>query len=187
MRVALIPCGGTEWHADGRLIGRVELSLTDDGRAQCTAWAESLRPLNLGRLLHSTDELATQSAALLAAALDIPTRALDELAEVDLGLWAGLTETELKQRFATAHRELRGAPLNVQPPGGESLRAASDRLRECIARQVRKNGVTALGIVVRPFSWALTHWALGGGNMVAVWDEVRRPTGPLVLDCARPD
>ena len=36
--------------------------------------------------------------------MSVPAKSLEALVEVDVGLWAGLTETQLKNRFPSAHR-----------------------------------------------------------------------------------
>jgi broad specificity phosphatase PhoE len=184
MKVALIPCGTTEWHAEDRLLGRVELPLTAADEQQCLQWVERLRPLGLTRILHAPDELATQTAALLARPLSVPTKAVEDLAEVDVGLWTGLTETQIKARFASAHRELRESPLNVNPPGGESLRAAAERLTACIGKQLKRNGKKLLGVVLRPFSFALAKAVLEGSEPTDLWEAARSATEPVVIDCS---
>lgn len=183
MKVALIPCGTTHWHGEGRLLGRVELPLTEGGAQQCAQWAEQLHPLGIQRLLHAPDELAKQTAACLARRLSVPAKSLEALVEVDVGLWAGLTETQLKSRFPSAHRQLCEAPLNVHPPGGEDLSAAATRVNACIRHQVHKNGEEAIGLVMRPFAFALARRALERSDPAQVWDTARAASGPIVIEC----
>ncbi len=182
MKIVLIPCGHTEWHEEGRLLGRVELPLTEAGQQGCTAWAERLTPAGIQRILHAPDELATQTAAVVARRLCVPTRAVDDLAEVDIGLWAGLTESQIKTRFASAHRELGEAPLNVSPPGGEAFSAAAKRLRAAVRKQLRKDGVEAVGVVVRPLAFAVLRCTLEGRELTDVWAALRAAPEPAVID-----
>jgi len=182
MKVVLIPCGATEWHAEARLLGRVELPLTEAGQQACAAWAGTLTPLGLQRILHGPDELSTQTAAVLARRLCVPTRAVDDLAEVHIGLWAGLTESQVKNRYASAHRELGEAPLNVSPPDGESFSAAAQRLRACFRKQLKKNGVDVVGVVVRPLAFAVLRCTLEGRELTDVWEALRAAPAPVVID-----
>ncbi len=186
MKIALIPCGRTEWHDEGRLLGRVELPLTPAGQQQCAAWVAALRAAGVRRILHAPDELTTATAELLARPLAVPTKPVDELVEVDLGLWTGLTESQLKGRFATAHRELCDAPLRVNPPDGEGLQAAADRLCACLRKVLRKNGQSAVGLVLRPLSFALTRCALSGGRFAEMWETALHADGPVVIECPQP-
>jgi broad specificity phosphatase PhoE len=182
MKVALIPCGSTEWHDEGRLLGRVEIPLSEAGQDQCRQWSAQLHDLNLRRIVHAPDELATQTARVLARVLSVPTKAVDDLVEVDLGLWAGLTESQLKSRFATAHRELRESPLNVNPPGGESIESAMARLETFLRKQIRRNGKTAIGVVVRPFLFALARQTLGQETDGGLLETARTANGPVIID-----
>lgn len=183
MIVVLIPCGTTEWQEEGRLLGRVELPLTPAGQEKCTEWARRLSEVGLQCIYHAPDELTTRTAQVLARQLSIPTKALDDLAEVDVGLWAGLTESQLKARFASAHRELRDSPLNVNPPGGESLSGAADRLCGCIRKQIKKNGRKVIGLVVRPFGFAMVKCALEGGEFSEVWETAQHADEPVIIQC----
>lgn len=186
MKVALIPCGQTEWQTDGRLLGRVELPLSPQGLEQCAAWVRRLQGCGLECLLHAPDELASQTASLLARGLSVPTKAVDDLVEVDIGLWTGLTESQLKARFASAYRQLREAPLNVSFPGGESFGEAAERLLACIRKQVRRNGKVAVGVVVRPLSYALIRGALEQSEPAAFWETARAAAEPVLLDWLAP-
>ncbi len=182
MKVVLIPCGRTEWHEEGRLLGRVDLPVTQPGQEQYLAWAQKLAALGLGRILHGPDELSAQTAAVLARQLSAATKAVDDLVGVDIGLWAGLTEAQLKKRYASAHRELGEAPLNVVPPNGEGLSAAAKRLRTCFRKQAGKNGVAVLGVVLRPLAFVLLRCTLEGRELKDVWEELRHSAEPVVID-----
>lgn len=182
MKVALIPCGATEWHDEGRLLGRVELPLTRAGEERCNEWAEQLHFLELRRLLHAPDELSAHTAALLASRLSLPSKAVDDLVEVDIGLWTGLTEAELKSRYPSAHRELGESPLNVRPPGGESLADAAHRLAVCLHKRIRKNGTASLGIVLRPLALVLARATLEGRPLADVWEAAHQAADPVIIE-----
>jgi broad specificity phosphatase PhoE len=186
MKIALIPCGKTEWHAEGRLLGRVELPLNEPGQSECSTWAEQLEPLPIDRILHGPDELTKQTAGCLARRLSVPTKSVDDLVEIDLGLWTGLTESQLKSRYPSAHRELCDAPLNVHPPGGEDLSNAADRLVSCIRRHVKKNGDKVVGVVMRPLSFAMARAQLEGREPKEIWKTALDSAQPLLIEVAAP-
>lgn len=184
MRIVLIPCAPTDWCEDGRLLGRTELVPTNNA-ARVADWIEPVRDAGVERVFHSPDELATATAVKLSKALRIPSKPADELQEVDLGLWAGLTETELKARFAKAHRQLNEAPLNVSPPGGEEVAVAAERIKNGLKKRVRANGSQAVGLVMRPLMLALARAALGETSPNEIW-KARELDAPIVIDPDQP-
>jgi len=184
MKVALIPCGVTDWRQQGRLLGRVELALTPDGEAQCATWGEELRPAMLGRIFHAPDELSRETAERLARRLNLPTKELDDLEEVDLGLWTGLTESELRKRFSKAHRLLAESPLSVTPPEGENLADAAQRLRACLKKRIKANGKAGVGLVMRPFALAMARYLLEGRAPGELWEASQHGDEPILMDCA---
>lgn len=182
MKIVLIPCGPSTWRQAGRLLGRTEIGLTDQAEQRCAEWAEQLRPLGIQRLYHAPDELATQTARLLGRRLNVPVRALDELAEVDCGLWTGLTEAQIRERFASAFHQLADAPLSVQPPGGEALAQAAQRLRRAVQRIARRGDAQTVGLVLRPVALGLARCVLDGADPARLWSLLREPDEPRVLN-----
>jgi len=182
MIITLIPCGPSDWHSEGRLLGRVELAFTPQAEAWVSAWVERLRPLNLSRILHAPDELARATARLLGRRLGVPTRTVQDLKEVDLGLWAGLTDLQLRTRYASAYRQLQEAPLSVCPPGGEEFAAAAERLRKFVQRLVRRNGRGGVGVVLRPVSLAIARYVLNGLDAARIWEDAWGQDEPVVVE-----
>lgn len=182
MKIALIPCAASEWREEGRLLGRVEVAPTPQGERDAAVWAESLRPLGLVTILHAGDELSTRTAKIVAKALGIKTRKVSSLAEVDVGLWAGLTEDDLQKRYATAYRELCESPLNVNPPNGETIADAEKRLTTELQKLLKKNGVPAIALVERPLALALTRRSIEGGEEATIWENARDVDAPVVLE-----
>jgi probable phosphoglycerate mutase len=181
MKFALIPTGACDWRTAGRLLGRVQLALTSEGEKQCDAFAESLRVVGISTVYHGRDELSKHTAKRVARAVDAATRATDKLREVDLGLWAGLTDADLKSRFATAHRQLRESPLTVRPPEGEPLSEAAERLESYLRRTLRRNGKTPVAFVLRPLSMAIADCVLAGKELSDLYAMSRAPDEPRVL------
>ncbi|MBI5865384.1 MAG: histidine phosphatase family protein [Planctomycetes bacterium] len=182
MKVALIPCAASEWRDEGRLLGRVEVQATAAGEQAVAGWIQRLAPLGIPVVFHSPDELATRTAKLIAKALKVRTRKLADIAEVDVGLWAGLTEEELKKRYASTHHELCESPLHVCPPDGEEMAAAEQRLTAAVHKLIRKNEAAALALVARPLSLAITRWALEQSDESAIWHHAQEINEPVIIE-----
>lgn len=184
MRIVLIPCMPSDWQSEGRLLGRVELSPAGNAEAAAAPWLEQLAAWGVQRIIHAPDELAAKMAGAVRKRVGGSARPLAALDEVDIGLWAGLTEAQLKARYPTAYRQLRESPLNVHPPHGEDVRAAAERLRACVRRQIRKNGVAVMGVVARPLALALLKCELDGTDVRTLWDVAQELRGPVAIDTA---
>lgn len=182
MKVVLIPCAATEWRDEGRLLGRVEVPPSAEGERLAATWVDSLREHGIELIYHSPDELATKTAKIVGKALGVKTKKLADLAEVDMGLWSGLTEEDLRKRYASAHHELTEAPLHVSPPNGEDLAAAEERLTTVVQKLLRKNGMEAIALVERPVSLALTRRLLQGGESSQIWDAAQHISEPVIVE-----
>jgi broad specificity phosphatase PhoE len=182
MKIVLVHCAPTEWRQEDRLLGRVELPMAEGAAQQCAAWADRLRALDVEKIYHSPDELATDTARLLSDSLDVPAKSIDHLAEVDVGLWAGLPGGELRKRYASAHEMLCDAPLHVSPPEGEDLCVADVRLRAGVQKILKKNGQHAIALVLRPLAFAMLRRAIGGGDESTIWETTHEGDDPVVLE-----
>ena len=182
MKVALIPCGVSEWRQEGRLMGRVDLELAPEADAEFDDWVARLRPTGLTKLFHAPDGLSRDAARRIGRELNIPVKSLDALAEVDLGLWAGLTNTELKKRYAKAARQLADSPLNVVPPNGEDFKEAADRVRGCLKKRIKPNGKAGVGLVMRPIAFTLARHALEGTEPSRLLETSQAQTDLLIVD-----
>ena len=182
MKIVLIPCALSEWREEGRLLGRVEVLPTPEGEREAATWAEALRPLGLAVIHHSPDDLATKTAKIIAKALGVKPRKSINLAEVDVGLWAGLTESDLQKRFETAYHELCESPLNVSPPDGEAFADARQRLTAELQKLLKKSGDDAVALVLRPLALSLVLSSLEGVEAGNFWEHVREIRMPFTLD-----
>ena len=183
MKVILVPCVASEWREAGRLMGRVQLPAASAAENGCGQWAAVLRQYSVTQIIHGPDELCSRTAKLLAKQIGASHRKLAALDEIDMGLWAGMTVDQLEARFATAHDELRNAPLNVAPPEGEPFSDALARIRKALTAKLNKNGQPAIGVVLRPFSLALAKFALSpNASENDIWFDATETAAPIVID-----
>jgi broad specificity phosphatase PhoE len=183
MKIILVPCAGTEWRDERRLMGRVALDPSPQGVEVAAQWLPMLRLEGVAQVLYAPDELSAQMAGYLAKNLGVSYRRVAAFDEVDVGLWAGLTEDDLRGRYETCHRSLCDSPLNVTPPNGESLSDAADRIRTALERRVSKNGVPAVAIVMRPLALALARSILTRSeDSETIWTDSHEINSPVVID-----
>ncbi|WP_213013773.1 bifunctional RNase H/acid phosphatase [Paractinoplanes toevensis] len=134
-RIILVRHGETALTKQGRYSGRGDVPLSDEGQAQ--AMAAGGRVAGISRdvtaVLSSPLGRCTRTAELIAAEVGgIPVTVVPDLIECDFGDWEGLTFAEVQERWPDEMREWL-ASAGVAPPGGESFRAVSKRVRGVLA------------------------------------------------------
>lgn len=155
--LVLIPWAETAWSAAGRIAGRTPQALTNAGRQQAETWADQLATGRL-RFIYSSDERTSVETARIVvdrtgAAWKIDTA----LAELDFGLWDGLTTDELKRRYPKIFKRWLGDPSSVRPPEGEDATDALDRLRASLEGLTRRRRHKNVGVVLGPLAFALAR------------------------------
>jgi broad specificity phosphatase PhoE len=149
-----IPWAATDWTAAGRLPAEAALPLCPAGVNQASAWGLDLARRDVRVLYCSAEQTGQETAGAVARASGMKVRTMAELAELDFGLWGGLTEDVLRARFPRVYKRWLEEPSAICPPEGEPLEAARDRLREALERILRKSRGPA-GVVAGPYAVAI--------------------------------
>jgi len=159
-RIVLIHAGPTQWDVDGRLAGNHPLPLTTLGHATIAGIVQSLTHPVTAVYCFKKNEACEQAARIVATQFKLRVQDSVALDEVNLGLWQGLTITELRARHPTAFGQWEEDPLAVRPPQGETLDEAIARLRAGLRKiLMRKRGVTIV-LPLRPLSMQITRGLL---------------------------
>jgi probable phosphoglycerate mutase len=115
MRIAFVRHGPTEWNAQGRIQGRLDMPLIAEGRARMAKLGPPEGFAN-ARAYASPLERARETAALLG----FPKPILDaRLAEHHWGRWEGLTREEILARDGEDAFARAGSGADFTPPEGE--------------------------------------------------------------------
>lgn len=128
MRLALIRHGQTDWNLRGLMQGRTDIPLNDTGRAQAEAAAARIDRAQWDLVVSSTLGRARETAAILAAGLDLPVAgAYDDLVEQDFGAAEGTLVSEVPARWPDREFEGKEPDHEVGPRGVRGLeRIAAD-------------------------------------------------------------
>ena len=170
--VVLIPWAETDWQSAGRLAAATPLALNDRGQEQAQRWARELAACELAAIYRSDEKTAVQTATVLAEGTEVRAKPAPELKEVGLGLWEGLTETQIQQRFPKVAKLWEDRPASVCPPDGEDLAVASERVKKAIRKIASKHKSGAVGVVLGPLAFKLARCQLEGASL----DEMRELT-----------
>jgi probable phosphoglycerate mutase len=157
LRIALIRHGPTDWNAQKRVQGHIDMPLSTAGQAKM---AQLLPPAGFenARAFCSPQLRARQTAMLLG----IETPVLDErLREQNWGTWEGLTRAEMLARDGADAFERAGRGLSFRPPGGESTGELQARVVSFLADAAKLPqdaiAVTHMGVLRSAYALA-TGW-----------------------------
>ncbi len=128
MRLLLIRHGSTLDNEQGRLTGQADVPLSPLGERQVALLGERLANETLDIIVTSDLQRARATGAAIAHYHQIPVYEDAAIREISLGAWEGVTLAELLKRDAEAITRWQNEPLNVKPPGGETITQLHDRV-----------------------------------------------------------
>jgi broad specificity phosphatase PhoE len=134
-RIVVVRHGVTDWNRQGRFQGHLDPPLSDAGRHEARLVGERLGSdprLRPARVITSSLGRAMETAAAIGEAAGVPVEADPRLIEIGQGEWEGRTHAELEVTDADRYRAWRDASGIRQPPGGESIASATERVRALI-------------------------------------------------------
>ncbi len=136
--------GRTEWNRTGRLMGQTDIPLDAVGRSQAHSAARWMRALPIERVYASPLARARETGRILAEHLEVPFSEDERWREVDMGVLAGLTWSEVEESHPDFVQARQVDPASAARLDGESdqvmqrraVDAFIDVIRECAGRTV---------------------------------------------------
>jgi broad specificity phosphatase PhoE len=125
--------GQTDWNVAGRRQGRLDSPLTPHGLQQARRNAILLNSERIDSLFASPLGRALRTAALIGEQLHLPVQVVDALAEVEHGLWSGLTSAEIDERWPGQRAARERDKYAYRFPQGESYADADVRAGQALA------------------------------------------------------
>ncbi len=139
---------------------RPDSELIDAGIIQAKAAADFLASYPAVQVYCSPLKRARTTAQIIADRLEVPLEAVDGLVEADVGLWSGLTWSEIERHWPVEHRAFHDDAASHGYLGGENLTQVRDRILPIMHRVAAAHGdrtivVVGHGVVNRVL---LAHW-----------------------------
>ena len=169
VQIVLIRPGSTDYDLQGRIQGTLDVPLSDQGRDEVLRAVDGLRGRSLTAIYCAPCEAAHETAEILARALQVKVKPVDNLRNLDQGLWQGMLVDEVRVKQPKVYRQWQEHPENVCPPEGEMLSEAADRIDEAMERLVRKHRSGNIGLVVPEPLATLVANRLSGGELGDLW------------------
>jgi broad specificity phosphatase PhoE len=178
IRLVLFAAAETEFARDGRLVGDLDLPLTERGReVSKERAAEFLEPDgDLQAVYSSPNQGARETAAILANGSRV--KVIPELRGVALGLWEGQRREDVKHRHTRIYHSWCKDPVCISPPGGEEMTDAFLRTNTAVRTILKRHKRGSVAVVASETVIALLLCHLQGMTANRVF-EVGRGLGPV--------
>jgi phosphoserine phosphatase len=143
----LVRHGETAWNHARRFQGAQDVELSARGREQAARLADGLAGHRFDGLYTSPLVRCRDTASACAARLDLVPEVVDDLREVGLGAWEGLTVDAVVGSDREAYWRWLTAPGHHPPPGGERMDALQRRVTAAIAAIERRHSGRSVLVV----------------------------------------
>lgn len=182
LKILLIRTGNTEYECQGRIQGTLDVPLSEDGRRQIEQLVESLHDQPVDALYYAPCRASQQSAEILADQLNMKSKKVDSLHNLDHGLWQGMLLEDVKVKQPKVYRQWQEHPETVCPPNGETLGQAQERMQQALAKLAKKHKVGTVAILVPEPLTSLLHCMLLQETVGSLWrtDGEKGPPWELI-------
>lgn len=147
-RILLIRPGSTEFDEQGRIIGTLDIPLSELGLEQAENLACQSMDHDVKAVFSSPSLAAQQTAEILAKLHGRKIKVHDALRNIDHGLWQGKEIEELRTTQPKIARQWEEHPETVCPPGGESVEDAVPRVQKFLLKLQKKHKSGTIMIIV---------------------------------------
>ena len=146
------------WH--GRIYGRMDVPLSEEGHEQAAWSAASLDGLDLATVVSSGLPRAEATARLLRESRALQRQDEPALLEIDRGRWAGLAPEEVEALTPGAFTAWKRSGGVLAPPGGETLQVMASRVVPALEGLARR--YPGRRVAVAAHMWVLRIAACAG-------------------------
>jgi glucosyl-3-phosphoglycerate phosphatase len=148
-RLVVVRHGVTDWNREGRFQGHLDPPLSDAGRHQAGLVADRIAmdpELRPDRIISSSLARAMETAEAIGMAVGAEVEPDARLIEIGQGDWEGRTHAELERTDGDRYRAWRDASGVRQPPGGEPISSATERVAALLS-EIRAGGASTVCLV----------------------------------------
>ena len=171
LRIALIHPGSTDYDVEGRIQGTLDIPLNARGHEEVTRLTQGLKGLGpeLETLYAAHCQPAWETAQILAERLSLKLKKLDQLHNMDHGLWQGMLVEDVRLKQPKVYRQFQEQPETVCPPEGEMVPHAEERLRTAMTKIFKRHREGIVGIVVPEPMASLVRCCIKQENLGDLW------------------
>jgi len=159
LQIVLIRPGSTDYDQQQRIQGTLDIPLSEQGNVEVTQVIEQLATMGIKTVYVPACQAAEQTGKAIAKSLGVKLRKLDQMQNLDHGLWQGMRVEDVRQKQPKAYRQWQEQPKNVCPPEGEMLSHAEQRVRTALTKLLKRHKQGVIGLVVpEPLASLVRHF-----------------------------
>jgi len=143
----LVRPGSTDYDLQGRIQGDLDIPLNEQGNHEVARAIDELKHQGIKIIYTCECAAARQTAEALATALGAKLKELDNMRNLNHGLWQGMLIDEVKRRQPKVYRQWQEQPECVRPPNGETVSEARQRVAAALLKISRKHKDEVVAIV----------------------------------------
>jgi broad specificity phosphatase PhoE len=160
----------TDYERQGRIRGSLDIPPTAEGLEENSAIATRLAHTPPEAIYSAPSACALETARRIGAPFDLDPKPVQDLANIDLGLWQGKLVDEIRRLQPRVHRQWQEDPWSVAPPEGEFLEEARSRVEDALERIFKRHPRGRVAVVV-PFPLdSLVRWLVAGEPLGDLWE-----------------
>ena len=176
--IILIRHGETDWNIEGRYQGQSDVPLNQNGILQAKDMARRLQHYHFDVIVTSDLSRAQETAEVLSETCNAPLRIDPRLREINQGEWEGMLFADIRSRYAEAFEDRLRNPLEIAPPGGETVGQVRERVLDAIREVVEQFPDGIVAIVSHGLSLAIIKVHFGNLAIDTVWDHIPSNANP---------
>jgi phosphoserine phosphatase len=170
--IYIVRHGQTKWNLEGRLQGRLDSPLTEDGVEQAQQLAKRLRNITFNSIYSSSSNRAFSTALHLRKNRETEVIKSDNLMEMDFAIWEGRKWSEIQDLFPEELLLMNEHPerFEAKETKGETFHDMQSRLASFIDKILKQHAGQNILLVSHSITIKVLINYLRGGNLKYLWD-----------------
>lgn len=168
--IYMVRHGETAWNVEKRLQGHADSPLTELGERQAAWLGEALRNEPIEAAYASSSGRACRTAEIIRGDCSYPIVPADELREIRLGIWEGLTQDEAKARDPEPFDHFWHDPERFAVEGSETFSDVWKRAADFVAHAAARHAGRSLLLVTHTVVVKVLMAAFEGRPIHALWE-----------------
>ena len=149
LQIIIVKPGATDLDEQGRIVGSLDVPLSESGEQQAKDAAAKLEGIKLKAVYCSPSLAAQQTAVQITLGTRVKVRVDANLKNMDHGLWHGKEIKELQSNQPKFFRQWEENPASICPPGGETTTELLPRV-DAMLKTITRKHKTGTVVIVAP-------------------------------------